>query len=270
MPDQAQPGSSAETLNTGSTAGSQITGSGQAPQPAASGGAQDDRQHWISLGMALGTEKTLKKLELGDDITAAVQTVYQMRQPKPKPGKEPTQQGQAGTPATDPDISEHPKYKELLGRFTEFEDKYGKLDKQVTTLQAQADEARVEKLKSAALGKGVGAGKQLDAFVHMYGSRVVWGPNRELVVIGPRPDGSIGMLPKKLDEFLDEALAESRFLLAPGGAAQARAAGPGPTRSPDEAPKTAEAEHRTTMRGILGPAAGGSSQSHRFFERRKG
>ena len=269
MPDQAQPGSSDATLNTGSTAGSQITGSGQAPQPAASGGAQDDRQHWIDLGMSLGTERALKKLGLGDRLEDAQQAITALRQPKGKAGEKPAQQGQAGSSAAEPDVSQHPKYQELLGRFADFEDKYGKLEKQVTTLRAQADEARTEKLKARALMKGVGSGRQLDAFVTMYGDRVAWGPNRELVVTGVLPDGSVGVLPKKLDEFLDEALAESRFLLAPTASQPGQVPRPGPTQSPDDAPRTAEAEHRAKMRELLGSSAGGVAQQHRFFERRK-
>jgi hypothetical protein len=219
--------------------------------------------------MARGTEKTLKKLGLGDDLIDAVDAITKMRQPagdKPK-GKDQTQQAQAGTP--DPDVSAHPKYQELLGRFAEFEDKYGKLEKQVTTLRAQADEARVEKLKAAALQKGVGAGRQLDAFVRMYGDRVTWGPNRELVVTGALPDGSVGVLPKKLDEFLDEAIVESRFLLAPGGASQGQVSKPGPTQAPGEAAKTTEDENRALMRKILGPVAAGEQNEPRFFSRRK-
>jgi len=267
MPDQAQPGSPDATLNTGSTAGSQITGSGQAPQPAASGGAQDDRQHWIDLGMSLGTERALKKLGLGDRLEDAQQAIAAMRQPKGK-GETPAQQGQAGTPA-EPDVSQHPKYQEMLTGFADLRDKHSKLENQVTTLKAQADEARTEKLRSAALMKGVGAGKQLEAFVQMYGHRVAWGPNRELVVTGLLPDGSVGVLPKKLDEFLDEALGESRFLLAPTASQPGQVSRPGPTQSPDDAPRTAEAEHRAKMRELLGSSAGGVAQQHRFFERRK-
>lgn len=269
MTDQAQPGSSDATLNTGSPAAAENTGSGQAPQPAASGGAQqDDRQYWINVGMARGTEKTLKKLGLGDDLIDAVEAITNLRQPKGKPGEKPAQPtGQAGAPAVD-DVSQHPKYQELLSRAAELEDKYGKLDKQIATLKVQADEARTEKLKAAALQRGVGAGRQLDAFVTMYGNRVAWGPNRELVVTGVLPDGSVGVLPKKLEEFLDEALAESRFLLAPTASQPGQVSRPGPTQSPADAAKTEEQRHRESMRELLGPTAGGFASEHRFFKRR--
>jgi hypothetical protein len=269
--DEPRAGSTDGSQNTGSPAAAQNTGSGLAPQPGTSGGApQDDRQHWIDLGMSLGIERALKKLELGDRLEDAQRAVTALRQPKGKPGEKPAQPtGQAGASAAEPDVSTHPKYQELLSKAADLEDKYGKLDKQISALKAQADEARTEKLKAAALMRGVGSGRQLDAFVQMYGNRVAWGPNRELVVTGVLPDGSIGVLPKKLDEFLDEALAESRFLLAPTASQPGQVSRPGPTQSPTDAAKTEEQRHRESMRELLGSVAGGVAQQHRFFERRK-
>jgi len=112
---------------------------------------------------------------------------------------------------------------EEINKVAEGERRVKQLERELTKRQIEierlsrfADEARLDRLRATALGRGVGAGRQLDAFVSMYGSGVRWGADRSLEVVqGSGADAT--PTGQTLEEWVDAAIAESPFLRPPRG-----------------------------------------------------
>lgn len=208
QPDQA--GSPDGAQNTGSPAEVSNTGSANVGQPQSgpANGGQRSNQDWITMGMGIGTERALKKLGLPVDLDEAAAQLVALRDSQAAP----PEQGEAPS-----DIEQDPRFQTVTKKLGTFERKLREMERLNQQLAAQADEARLEKLRAAALSSGVGPGRQLDAFVALYGDRVSWGPNRELQVLGQLDDGSMVPMGQNLADFVSDALQESRFLLAPEG-----------------------------------------------------
>lgn len=230
MPDEQ----SDATQNTGQPDAAQNTGDGQAPKPKEKGVSADERQRWIDQGYRTGLERALKKLGLPLDLGEATEHVQSLRNPS-QPEPEPT-----------PDAAAHQQqYTELMQKHGKLERNFRSLEKeregllkQIETYKAKADVARVEKLKAAALSKGVGGGKQVEAFVRLYGDAVQFDDESNLVVVSKYIDGQFLPSGQSIEEYIDDALAESRFLLAvekrQGSGSVQKPVRP-ETRPPDEA-----------------------------------
>ncbi len=108
---------------------------------------------------------------------------------------------------------------------------------EIERLARLADEARLDRLRATALARGVGSGRQLDAFVSMYGSRVRWGSDRELEVVeGSGKDAA--PTGQALADWVDAAIAESPFLRPPrgvGGSGSQVEPASGPKATPEKA-----------------------------------
>ena len=82
-------------------------------------------------------------------------------------------------------------------------------DEEIQRLRTMADQARLDRLRHAALEKGVGRGKQLEAFVAMHGHSVQWSEDLDLEVVnGDAPTG------ETLEEWLEAVIADAPFLTA--------------------------------------------------------
>lgn len=112
------------------------------------------------------------------------------------------------------DITNHPQYRDALSSAAKLERKTKDLEQQMTALVKRADQARLDKLRAAALAAGVGAGRQLDAFVAMFGDRVAIGDDMQLEV-NATVNGTTIPTGQSIEQWLSETLAEARFLLAP-------------------------------------------------------
>jgi hypothetical protein len=121
---------------------------------------------------------------------------------------------------------------------------YEQRSREVETLARLADEARLDRLRAAALERGVGRGRQLDAFVAMYGERVRWGSDRALEVVR-REGGETVPTGEALDQWIDAAIAESPFLAPPRGTT-----GGGSRIEPASGPPPASGS--TSLASILG------------------
>jgi len=252
--------------NTEPPDGAQNTGTGQAPQPHSGGVSKEERQAWIDQGYKIGLERALKKLGLPMDLGEAseqLQTLRNPSQPEPTPAAAPSSE----------DLAKHPQYVELAQRSSKLERDLKALEKekqgflsQIESFRAQADVARVEKLKAMALAKGVGPGKQVEAFVRLYGDSVQFNDARDLVVLSRYPDGSLGPSGQTVEEFIDEALSDARFLLVPEGRS-----GSGSKQQPVRPEsKPADVEARDELLQQLGVGHKANSKLDRVFSQALG
>lgn len=187
---------SAATENTGS-AGSENTGGGVAPPEKP---ATVDRDQWVSRGIEIGKARVLKELGV-----SSIEELLERTQQE-HVAAEPGQQVQA---------ADSKEYKDLAQSFRLMERKYQEAEKKIKMLSAQADQARVEKLKGAAMAAGVGAGMQVESFVKLFGDRVKFDDGQNLEVLSRMPDGSMVGAGQPIEEFLAEVLPSVPFLLAP-------------------------------------------------------
>jgi len=169
----------------------------------------EERSRWVARGVQEGMKRALQKLGLGTDLDSALEALESLKTPvaTEQPGQR-----------VDGDVRETEEFRSLAKEHREASKKLQMLEQRVEQLTKQADEARLEKLRAAALGKGVGNGTQVEAFVKLYGDRVRFGEDRSLEVLSDLPDGTRAVAGQTLDEFLEEAIAESKWLLAPSPA----------------------------------------------------
>lgn len=189
---------SAESLNTG--------GAETAAAPEIN--TAEERSKWVARGVQEGVKRTLQKLGLGADIDAALEQLEGLKTPPDIVSQE-TQGG---------DVRETAEFRSLAKEHREATKELVQLKHRVEQLAKQADEARLEKLRAAALGKGVGSGQQLEAFIRLYGDKVRFDDDRNLEVLSAMGDGTFVAAGQSLDDFLDEVLGDSKFLLAPSAA----------------------------------------------------
>ena len=194
----------AEPVDQGhDSAGSENTGGENATPPEID--VAKERQTWVARGIQEGHKRTLQKLGLGDDLDAALESLEQLR--AAQAGEQEGQDGGAN-------VADSEEFRTLAKEHLAASKELDSLRKQNERLTKQADEARVEKLRAAAMAKGVGPGQQVEAFVRLFGDRVKFNDERSLEVIsdfdGSRVSGVVS-----LEDFLDETLKEHEFLLAP-------------------------------------------------------
>ena len=241
-PDEGVP--PAEASNTEPAAEPQNTDNGQAPRPSSGG-----RQEYVSMGINIERERIMKRFgvenydELEERLTAP-----------------PAQEGQQTANGQEVDVTGHPKFEEMTRTLGTFERKMAELERDKQVLSAQADEARLEKLRSAALARGVGPGQQLEAFTRLYGDRVRFGADRELEVLGKLQDGTLAPMGESLDDFIAGALDESKFLVAPENRS-----GVGSRQQPTQDTSRAQKDDLYAWGLDNGPQ---SSKVDRFFSRR--
>ena len=180
------------------------TGGGDVAPPERDAAAE--RQQWVARGIQEGVKRTLQKLGLGNDLDTSLESLEQLKT---------AQEQQAAEPAGAGDVRETEEFRSLAGEHRRAVKAVEQLQQQVEQLSRQADEARLEKLRSAALARGVGPGQQVEAFVRLFGDRVRFGQDRGLEVLSDLPDGTMAAAGQSLDEFLDGVLASNKFLLAP-------------------------------------------------------
>jgi hypothetical protein len=116
--------------------------------------------------------------------------------------------------ATEDDGSQQAQFKDAMAQVGKLDRANKELQKQLDGLSKRADQARVDKLRAAALGAGVGPGRQLDAFVALHGESVVISDDMGLEVV-KRINGTVVPTGQAVDDWLADVLADARFLLKP-------------------------------------------------------
>lgn len=111
------------------------------------------------------------------------------------------------------DVKQTPEYRELAKTHHSIAQKFDALSAEVTSLRAQADEARLDKLRAVALAKGVGQGGQLDAFVRMVGDRIQFDEQRKLRVM-EQVDGTTFASDTSVEQWVEAFVLDNKFLLA--------------------------------------------------------
>lgn len=89
-------------------------------------------------------------------------------------------------------------------------------DAHIKQLSTMADQARLDRLRAAALEHGIGTGKQLEAFVAMHGTCVQWGADQSLEVV-THDAGDAVPTGQSMGEWIDAIIADAPFLTAPKG-----------------------------------------------------
>jgi hypothetical protein len=169
-----------------------------------------------------GIKLTLESLGLPTDIDAAKAHVESFGTKEPAKKAAPV------------DVRETDEYRSLATEHTTIKSEYDAMKSRLESLSAKADQARVEKFKSAALAKGVGEA-QLPALLALHGERVRMSDDGELEVQSEMPDGSLAVAGVTVGKYLDDITTANPWMLAPQ---QASGAGShiGPTSAPPQSP----------------------------------
>jgi hypothetical protein len=154
---------SAESINTGGA---------EAAAPETN--QAEERSRWVARGVQEGMKRALQKLGLGNDLEAALLEIDGLRA---VPEQQPEQDAPQG------DVRETTEFRTLAQEHRKASKELAEMKQRVEQLTQQADEARLEKLRAAALAKGVGSGQQLEAFVKLYGDKVRFDNERQLEVL---------------------------------------------------------------------------------------
>jgi hypothetical protein len=137
------------------------------------------------------------------------------------------------------DIRETNEYRSLASEHQKAAKRLEQYEKQLEVFQRQADEARLEKLRNAALRHGVGDG-QVEALVALYGNQVRLSEDGALEVLSKMPDGSLAAAGKPVNDWLDEATKANPWLLAPKQSTGGAGSSLGSTKS--SAPRKVEGD----------------------------
>ena len=208
--------------------GAPSSASGTDPAPTSGDSTPKIDDFSLRIGFGKGAEKGRK-----EGVTIALQALglgdLSLEEAKAKLAKPaPAPQGGGNVRETD-------EYRSLASEHLMASEKLKAANERLSILEARADVARVEKLRAAALSKGVGPGKQIEAFLALHGDIVRFGQDRELEVLSKMPDGSMVAAGKKVDSWLDEVLKENPFLLKTegrgGAGSNLQPVGGGPKRS---------------------------------------
>lgn len=245
-PDQGD--SSAGTQNTDSAAEPQNTDVGQGSRP------QSADPNVFSNGMKEGRARLLRDLGFSSAEEAAEQ-LESLRNPQ-----------QVGEGETQTDVKEHPDFQNLTRKYGSLERKVSDQSKQLETLRAQADEARIEKIRSAALAAGVGPGGQLEAFISVFGNRLQFAADRSLEVHGQLPDGSFAPMGQSLGDFFTEVLEQNQFYRAAGTTRGGNGTQMQPTRAPEQADRSGQHDPQSLNR-IFGISRQSDSKMDRLRQR---
>jgi hypothetical protein len=238
MQPRAETDPGAVTLET--TAESQNTDPDQGRR------SPSDDHKMVSVGIQLERSRLLKKLGV-ESYDELAELVEQFRN-KPVDTE----------PKTQP--SDNPEFVKLGKEYGQIRRDFEKAQRDIEVLRGQADEARLEKLRSAALQRGVGPGLQLEAFVRLYGDRVRFSETRDLEVMDRLPDGTMAPLGRGLDDFVSACIEESKFLMAPEGRH-----GGGSSLAPTRAPEPGGSG--IDLKRAFGANGGGNEKLDRIFGR---
>ena len=191
-PDETIPGEpSAENENT------------DPGEPSDPSRRSDNRDIYVAKGIQIGIERALKKLGFSD-IDSAREELGSLRSGNSR--KENPEEDDTRRQELDDKVRESRKEALLLKRELE------KREEEIESLREQSDEARLMKLRATALENGVGKGRQLDAFVKLYGDEVAFDDERNLVVLSKLPDGSREPMGESIKDFIKKALERDPFL----------------------------------------------------------
>ena len=262
--DGASAGSSAGTENTGSPAGAENTGSGQQSRPTSGADDVAQRERVFRSGMARGVAKTLRDLGLDtDDLEEARALLDSMRTATDD------SQGQRREPATDgrgggADVDAAAKLAEMRAASARLERDLQRRERELESLRARADVARQLAIQHAAISAGVGAGRQAEAFVRLYGDRFSLDDRGELQALVPGSDGE--PVPGIVDvaDLVAELAQDAPFLLA-----RSTAAGAGSRQAPTGASPT-EADAAAERSKKLWGVGGGDSKLATLLKRGRG
>ena len=172
--------------------------------------AVEERKQWVARGIAEGTKRALQKLGLSGTLDEAAEQLTTPKEPL-------AVEAEAGVPATP--IADTKEFRELAVQYRAASKETRELQTQLVTLQAQADQARLDKLRSAALSMGVGPGQQVEAFIRLYQDRVRFDAEQGLEVLSRMPDGTMVAAGETIEELLKKVVEENKFLLAVSGGA---------------------------------------------------
>jgi len=192
--------------NAGSPDGAENTGHGQSPQPSSADIDAERINKSHRAGMAKGVTKTLRELGFDTaDLSEAREALEALRNP---------------TPPQSSDDSEA-KLREIRQAHAKLERELEARQAEIKALAARADVARRLAIQSAAVEAGVGAGKQAEAFVRIYGDRFDLGENDSLQAVITGSDGEPIAGVVDPSDLIAQMLEESPFLRAPSSAAGA-------------------------------------------------
>lgn len=193
-----------EPQSTGDPATDENIDSGQPDSPPS---RSDNRDMYVAKGIQIGIERALKKLGFSD-IDSAKEELGSLRNGVVSNGND-----------SDPDEKKSQeesgyqvKLREMAKENHLFKRKLDDRDREIKRLVAQSDEARLMKLRAMALENGVGKGRQLDAFVKLYGDEVAFDDDRELVVLTRLSDGSREPMGESVTDFIKKALEQDPYL----------------------------------------------------------
>lgn len=221
--------SAAGTTQTGDgSAGTINTGNGQGTQPAASGSHGDGagttagaaqgatqakrRTEDVELGIGIGVERATKKLvkrlglDLDDGYTLddVLASIAERKQPAAQ--QAPENGAGAGK------ILDHPEVQRLADEHAKAQARLKKLEAETAVLRGQADRAREVELSNLALGAKVGPGKQLEAFLRIYGDVVRYDASHHLQVMHRLADGTMIPSGQPVEEYVAAAVQESPWM----------------------------------------------------------
>jgi hypothetical protein len=110
------------------------------------------------------------------------------------------------------DIEETEQYKSLAKEYRKVSKQYESMQSELEKTRKRADQARLDKFARAALAKGISP-DALEYFVPKHESRVRMTEDGELVVLSKMPDGKFVEADEKLEEYLDDIIESSPFLV---------------------------------------------------------
>lgn len=181
-------------------------GNGQGTQPAQSGSRKTED---VELGIRLGQDRLAKKLakrlgldlDEGHSLDDLIEAAASKREP--------------AAPAAEPDpakVLDHPEVRKLATELTKTKADLRRYEKDTATLRAQADRSREVELSALALAAGIGPGKQLEAFIRIYGEAVRYDETAKLRVMARLEDGTMIPAGQTVEEYVAAAVAEAPFL----------------------------------------------------------
>jgi len=172
-----------------------------------------DAASLVSQGVSLGQRQLFEQFEVKD--TDELDELIRLGREARKVGtKDEGDKGKKDGKGGDDEISDHPDYLKVTTELGETKRQSDKLRVENERLAKLADEARREKIRSAALKAGVGP-KQSDAFLSLFSGRFRLGEDGSLQTLGQLADGTMAPLGQSSEELIKEILAEHDYLVAP-------------------------------------------------------